>query len=176
MVKIYTYSPQNLFRFTKLKIKLNKKPKFFLRIIPTLIIFIWIIGFCWELILSLFPNSIYLLPFLKYNYSLVCHIETEKLFSIFGYNTLVCSRCVGIYFGSFFSSILIIARANRYISRKSFLLLSLPLLLDVTFTSLGIYGYSKIMALITGFLLGSAGFIYIHVEIFQLFKNRKAIS
>lgn len=141
-----------------------------------LLILFWCLGFLWEFVLHFFPTSIYLLPFLKYNYSIVCHTETEKLFSLFGYNTLVCSRCAGIYFGGLFSSFLVLLGLKKNISTKVLLLSSIPLILDVILYSVGIYQYSKYIALLTGLLLGSIGFIYIHRSIIEFLTKTEGES
>ena len=132
-----------------------------------LLILFWFIGVLWEIVLNFFPTAIFLLPFLKYNYSIVCHTEPEKLFTFWGYDTLVCSRCTGIYFGGLFSSFLALMGLNKSITTKVLLLSSIPLILDVILYSINIYQYSKFIALVTGFLLGSIGFIYIHRSIIE---------
>lgn len=106
----------------------------------------------------------------------MCHCEVDKLFSIAGFNSMVCSRCTGIYLGSLFSAISLFFVKNKSVSTKLLLLISIPLFIDVIGTSLNVYNYSKIIALCTGLLLGSVGFIYIHKEVFQLLKNLKAKS
>ncbi len=145
----------------------------FYNLLIFLLILVWCIGFLWEIIIHFFPTSIYLLPFLKYNYSIVCHTDTEKLFSFFGYNTLVCSRCAGIYFGGLLSSFLVLLGLKKNITTKILFLTSIPLILDVILYSVNIYLYSKYIALLTGFLLGSIGFIYIHRSIIELLTKTK---
>ena len=138
------------------------------------LILIWCIGILWEVVIHFFPNLIVALPFLKYNYSIVCHQQPEKLFVIGNYKTLVCSRCTGIYFGALFSSVLLLLGLIKKASTKFLLLASIPMFVDVIFHSLGIYSYSKPIALLTGLLLGSVGFIYIHDAIKNIFikKNK----
>jgi uncharacterized membrane protein len=137
------------------------------------IILIWCIGFLWEIVLHFYPSSFYILPFLKYNFSIVCHTETEKLLTLFGYDTLVCSRCAGIYFGGLFSSFLVLLGLKKNITTKILLLSSVPLIIDVILYTVNIYKYSKYIALLTGFLLGSIGFIYIHRSIIELLIKSK---
>ena len=155
---------------------MKNKKHIFLRLLPTIFIFLWVIGFCWEMVMYFFPNSILLFPILKYNYSLVCHCESDKLFSIFDLNSLICSRCTGIYIGSLISAFLIFLNKNISISTKVLFVCSIPLFIDVISTSINFYEYSKFLAFSTGFLLGSIGFIYIHKEVFHLLKNFKAKS
>ncbi|MBK7103919.1 MAG: DUF2085 domain-containing protein [Ignavibacteriae bacterium] len=137
------------------------------------IIFIWCLGILAEFLLNLFPSLFYIFPFLKYNYSIVCHTQSEKLFTYFGYHTLVCSRCTGIYFGSLISIILIIFGFEKSISTKQLLIFSIPLFLDVIFTTLNAYPYIHLLSLVTGLLLGSIGFSYIHKLILNLLIKQK---
>lgn len=138
------------------------------------LIFIWCIGILWEVVIHFFPNLIVALPFLKYNYSIVCHQEPEKLFSIGNYKTLVCSRCTGIYFGALFSSIIALTGLIRKTNTKVLLSSSIPMFIDVVLYSFGLYSYSKTIALFTGLLLGSVGFIYIQDALkIILFKQKK---
>lgn len=137
---------------------------------------IWCIGIFGELISYTFPELIYFLPFLKYNYSIVCHTQHEKLLDIGLFKTLTCSRCTGIYLGGFISSLILLFGFKKNISTKTLLLFSIPMLIDVILYSLEIYLYSKYLALLTGLLLGSVGFIYIHNSIIELFdKSREEI-
>jgi uncharacterized membrane protein len=84
---------------------------------------------------------------------------------------LVCSRCAGIYFGGLFSSLLVLLGLKKNISTKILLLSSIPLILDVILYSISIYNYSNYIALLTGFLLGSIGFIYIHKSVLELLNK-----
>ncbi len=138
-----------------------------------LLILLWCVGILWEIVINYFPTTFYFIPFLKYNYSIVCHTEPEKLFTIGKFHTLVCSRCTGIYYGGLISSIIIIFGAINKINTKLLLLSSIPMLLDVTLYTIGIYNYSKYIALFTGLLLGSVGFIYIHCAIIELLNKQK---
>lgn len=138
-----------------------------------LVILIWNIGILWELIVFYLPSSFYLLPFLKYNYSIVCHVQPEKLFEYAGLHTLVCSRCAGIYFGAFISSFIILIGFKKITSSKLLLLSSLPIFIDIILYSINIYSYSKYIALLTGLLLGSIGFFYIHSSFIDLLTKRK---
>lgn len=141
------------------------------------LIFLWCLGILWEIVIHFFPNLIVALPFLKYNYSLVCHQEPEKLFSIGNYKTLVCSRCTGIYFGALFSSMIALTGFIKKVNTKLLLLSSIPMFIDVILYSFGFYTYSKTIALFTGLLLGSVGFIYIHdaIKIILLKKEKEIL-
>jgi uncharacterized membrane protein len=137
------------------------------------LIMVWCIGIFWELVLAKFPNLIYILPFLKYNYSIVCHAQPEKLLDVGSFKTLTCSRCTGIYFGGFISGSVILLGFKKLISTKTLLFSSIPMFIDVILYSLGFYSYSKYLALLTGLLLGSVGFIYIHNLIIELLDKKR---
>ncbi len=147
----------------------------YLNIVLFFLVLLWCAGILWEVIVHFFPKTIIILPFLKYNYSLVCHREPEKLLQIGSYTTLVCSRCTGIYFGALVSSSIILFAKFRKVSTKIMLLSSVPMFIDVILYSIGIYSYSKPIALFTGLLLGSVGFIYIHdaLKIILLKQNKE---
>jgi len=136
-------------------------------------ILIWCLGILWEIVIHHFPSSFYFLPFLKYNYSVVCHIQSEKLFVFGNFHTLVCSRCSGIYFGALISSFIILLGFSKNFSTKVLFLSSLPMFLDIFLYSLNVYDYSKYSALLSGLLLGSIGFIYIHSSIIELLTKQK---
>ena len=136
-------------------------------------ILLWCIGIIWELVVQQFPQLLIALPFLKYNYSIICHAEPEKLFHIGNYETLVCSRCTGIYFGSLFSSLLILIGKYKNVSTRVLLLSSIPMFLDVLLHSLGLYTYSHNLSLLTGLLLGSVGFIYIQDALIKILLEMK---
>lgn len=152
---------------------MKKKFNLTLNILFSSILLIWIVGFLWNLIIFHFPYMIKFLPFLKYNYSIVCHTHVEKLFEFWNIKTLLCSRCSGIYLGAFISSIAILLGLKKNISTKFLLLSLLPILLDIILYTLGIYNYSQYVALSTGLLLGSLGFIYIHNSIFEMIINKE---
>lgn len=113
---------------------------------------------------------------LKYNYSIVCHTQSDKLFTIGNFHTLVCSRCTGIYFGALISSFTIIFGFIKKVSTKLLLLSAVPMIIDIVLYSNSFYNYSKYIALFTGLLLGSVGFIYIHEAIFELLRKEKEMN
>lgn len=138
-----------------------------------ILLLLWCIGIIWELVIHFYPSTFILLPFLRNNYSIVCHTDPQKLLSIGNFTTLTCSRCSGIYFGAFFSSTLVLLGLTKNVSIKTLLLSSLPMLIDVLLYSIGIYTYSHFVALLTGLLLGSVGIIYIHNTIIELLIYNK---
>ena len=93
----------------------------------------------------------------------MCHQQTEKLLSFSGNHTLVCARCSGIYLGGLLSALLLIFITFKKVNNgKLIILAALPMLVDVLLYSVGIYVYSKIIALFTGVLFGSVGIVYIY--------------
>ena len=119
--------------------------------------FIGIISPCLEL------NFLHLLyPYLKLTYSTVCHQDVHKSFYCADNYLLVCARCTGIYFSVLIISLLVlILNVNIKVTFKQFVILSIPMLIDVIFYSIGIYKYNKIIVGFTGILFGSVVFLYI---------------
>lgn len=132
----------------------------FFRIILSLFLLAWILGFILPCSPIDFFHSIY--PISKMLYSTTCHQNELKSFSCNGIPLLVCSRCSGIYFGAFTSSLILLffQRIDK-LNFNHIVTFSSPMLLDVIFYSISIYDYNKIIALSTGFLFGSTIFLYI---------------
>ncbi len=145
---------------------LKQKNRFFFKLILRssifLLLLIWCLGIIFEIII---PNSAFAVlshPILKKIYGTVCHQLDEKTFSIEGNKFFVCARCTGIYLGAFiisFSSLFSFKKITGGLKPLYFSMI--PLLLDVTFTSLGIYPYNKYLAFATGIFFGSVVFVYI---------------
>ncbi len=144
------------------------------RIIIFLIILLWYAGIYIEFLAKYFNKLLYLVPFLNLMYSDVCHqVPTKEIFSN-GLHTLVCARCVGIYTGVLAVAFIALFFKELKEGPKLILLLSfLPVALDVAFANFGIYDYSKTIALITGFILGSIVFYYFYKAISSKFWNSK---
>lgn len=136
------------------------KTFFLFRLFLFFISIFWLIGFISPCIRNSFLNSNY--PILKLIYSTVCHQNPEKSFTCSGAKFLVCSRCTGIYIAVLITSFVTLFQF-RSLKIKTFylILFSLPMLADVIFYSIGFYSYNKIIAATTGFLFGSAVFLYI---------------
>ena len=136
---------------------------YYYKLIFVALIFLWILGIFTEVLIPYFDNLTFLYTYLKFSYSHVCHQQPEKVFSIDGHNLLVCSRCAGIYFGSFISSLIFLFIPMIKIrSIKYLILAAVPMLIDVVLYTSGVYTYSKSFALFSGFLFGIAGIIYIY--------------
>lgn len=135
------------------------KQKFLLFILISL----WVSGIFIEFLIPYFNNLSFLYPVLSRIYSTVCHQQAEKLIVFNNHSSLVCSRCAGIYIGGFISSFIMLFVSKLNIKNGKILLLtSFPMLIDVLLYSFGIYSYSKYFALITGFLFGFVGIVYIY--------------
>jgi len=138
----------------------NKAKSKFLRIIPLIFLLAWVVGFISPCLNINSLNSIY--PFQKMLYSNICHQDVQKSFICNDIPFLVCARCTGIYFGAFISAaVILILNITLILKTKYLYLLSIPMLLDVLFYSIGIYPYNKFIASSTGFLFGSSIFLYI---------------
>jgi uncharacterized membrane protein len=135
---------------------------------------VWCIGFFFEWLIPLNEKLLALLPFLHQTYSLICHQQKVKLITFHGFESLVCSRCAGIYIGLFAGSLLAIFRLpQKNPNIKVLSVCILIMLLDIAAYSIGIYHYSKLIAFITGFLLGSIAFSYFYNGVIQLFTEIK---
>ena len=132
----------------------------FLRIILLIFLLIWITGIISPCLNINSLNSIY--PFQKMLYSHVCHQGVNKSFTCDSIPFLVCARCTGIYFGALISAVVILTSNFKLKFKTKYLyFLSIPMLFDVLFYSIGIYPYNKFIASSTGFLFGSSIFLYI---------------
>jgi uncharacterized membrane protein len=130
------------------------------RFILFIVAFLWFIGIispCLNL------NILhYAYPYLKLGYSTICHQSLEKSFTCSNSSFLVCARCTGIYFSVFITAFIILfIKSKIRIKTNQFIILSMPMLLDVILYSFGFYHYNKIIAAFTGFLFGSSVFFYI---------------
>ncbi|MDP4115621.1 MAG: DUF2085 domain-containing protein [Bacteroidota bacterium] len=102
-------------------------------------------------------------PYLKLFYSKICHQIPYKSIEVNGFHFLVCARCTGIYAGAFLSSLFfLLAGKIRFNVNLRFLLLFLPMIVDIFSYKIGLYNYSKIVAFFTGL---PAGFMVVSVII-----------
>jgi len=138
------------------------------------LISIWVLGIFVEFLIPHFESLAFLYPILKNTYSMVCHQQHEKLLIINNSATLTCSRCTGIYIGSFLSAlILLFIPVLKIKNVKILILASLPMIIDVACYSFGVYTFSKTIALFSGILFGSVGIIYIYNGFDILFNELK---
>lgn len=109
-------------------------------------------------------------PFVKKGINLVCHQQENKLIEFFGYNSLVCTRCIGLYFGVMLG--LLVSFFIKSDIRKNHKLFALALLLifsDILlYDYINLYEYNKLIAFFTGAFLGSTVFNYFWNSLTQL--------
>ncbi len=133
-----------------------------IKIAITLFAAMWLIFLSSEIISKQFAFFHYLAAYGKLLTGNICHQSPQKLFLIGDAESLVCSRCFGIYFGGFIATILLFFK--NIVSEKQFKILfiaSLLMLLDVMATTFGIYNYTRTTAFITGLFFGSITGIFI---------------
>lgn len=130
---------------------------------------IWIFGFLHQTLATI-DNSISNFLLSKI-YSNVCHQESAKCISIGSASMLVCARCAGIYLGAFIAGLSSLLIITPLINRKVLILAALPLMIDVLFTFIGVYAYSKSVAFVTGFTFGGVAYFMFLSELENLFLN-----
>ena len=156
-------------KFLYSKMQKNNPPQMYSKkylIIFFIFICLWCFGIISPIIFQ--HEKVYQLakPFLNLTYSQVCHQSHDKTLSFGGENILVCSRCAGIYLGVFLTGLFSLILRKTPMRIFYFLLFSLILMLiDVSFTTFGIYNYSKLFALVTGLLMGSTLFLFVLEQI-----------
>lgn len=107
-------------------------------------------------------------------YSLVCHQDYTKSFFFSGSKLEVCARCTGIYLGAMIIAIPGLIFSNLKLYSKKILLICLGIMAtDILLYSTGIYNYSRLIALITGLILGSVSILYIFGGIDEYFSGVK---
>ncbi len=145
-----------------IKLQINKLSLLY-RIFITLLIFLFVASIFFEIVIHTIPQAAYLFPFVKKGFSLICHQNDEKIISLFGFHSLVCARCTGIYLGMFLISIYTMIRPIiKTAGYKLFIIFTAPMIADVIFVNMKLYHYSKISAIITGLLFGSILFVYLY--------------
>jgi len=93
-------------------------------------------------------------------FSPICHQLPERSFHFFGYPLAVCHRCTGIYFGLFLGMLLPAGKSPQFgspLSRRLFVFcICIPMLLDVSLPSLGIWNGTPLTRFATGLIFGSS--------------------
>ena len=143
---------------------------FLLRLFVILILSIWITGFILPVITNIDNPLINFL--LKRIYSPVCHQENFKCISVEDNKMLVCSRCAGIYSGTFITAIFSLFIAIPFVSKKILMIAILPLITDVLLTSFGLYTYSQFLSFITGIIFGIVIYLFTILELEQFILNK----
>jgi len=141
-----------------------------IRLLLLFLLSIWIYGFLLPTI-TLFDNTISNM-ILSRVYSTACHQENVKCISIGNTSMLVCSRCAGIYFGSFTAGLLSLLLIVPSISRRVLILSAIPLGMDVLFVLTGVYTYSQGIAFATGLVFGGVMYLFLLKELENLFSKK----
>lgn len=134
------------------------------------ILLIWTIGFLQPTLLT--QNNSLTNYFLEKVYSGVCHQQSSKCIIIGNESMLVCARCAGIYFSAIIVGLLFLFRSIPALTIKVLIIASIPLLLDVCFTLLGVYKYSQTISFITGLAFGGVVYLFLLSELEDLFSNK----
>ena len=151
---IYNWIKDRL-RTDKNKFKAIKYLLFFL-------LLFWSSGFLFPLLSPSFTGKPIVNQLLNYNYSIVCHQSESSQINFGSTHLLVCARCAGIYLGALFIAIMMLFNFLKLnFSLMPLLIFSAPLIIDVFAVRLNIYAYSKMIAFITGLMLGAIVLIYI---------------
>jgi uncharacterized membrane protein len=108
---------------------------------------------------------------IKEFYSTVCHQDGSKCIFIGADSMLICARCAGIYLGGFLTGVLSLFIININLNKKILFFSAIPMVLDVSLTSLGVYSYSKTVAFSTGLILGSVIYYFIISELENFLIN-----
>jgi uncharacterized membrane protein len=141
-----------------------------IRLLLLSFLILWTIGFLQPTFLT--QNNSLANYFLAKIYSRVCHQESSKCIIIANESMLVCARCAGIYFGAMIAGLLTLIHSIPELKLKVLLIASIPLLLDVCLTFLGVYKYSPTIAFITGLAFGSVIYLFLLSELENLFSNK----
>ena len=136
---------------------------------------IWIGGFLISFIIDI-QNPL-LSHLINKIYSTVCHQENIKCISYQGHQMFVCARCSGTYFGAFIAAIVELRYIFPELPLKVLFASIIPLLVDVVLSTVKVYGYSQVLAFLTGIILGFVVYLFIikELENFAL-TNRKSFN
>ena len=135
----------------------------FIRLLLLSFLIIWTLGFIQPKLLT--QNNSLTNYFLEKIYSRVCHQENGKCIIIANDSMLVCARCAGIYFGALVIGLLTLIQSFPALKIKVLIIASLPILLDVCFTFLGVYKYSQPIAFFTGLAFGGTVYLFLLSEL-----------
>ncbi|HEY6403715.1 MAG TPA: DUF2085 domain-containing protein [Blastocatellia bacterium] len=98
-------------------------------------------------------------------FSAVCHQSAERSFYFHGYPMGVCSRCAGIYAGFIIGlalyPLLRDLREDRFPPRRLLIGAAIPMVIDFTAGSLGLFANTFLSRALTGILFGSVAAFYI---------------
>ena len=91
-------------------------------------------------------------------FAVVCHQRPERSFWIFGAETAVCSRCLGIYLGA---AVGLLFRTLRRIALRLLIAAAAVNLLDAMSELAGLHGNWLAIRFVFGLLLGAAAALLI---------------
>ncbi len=136
----------------------HQKINLWVRIGFLLLLGIWIL---FSFIPMIFPNDGIIQLSAKYFYGETCHQIPERSFSIDHKFILVCSRCLGIYFGTFFGLIIFsFLRFKKIFEAFNFkklaavhILFALPLIADIFASKVLVINSGNLIRFITGFIV-----------------------
>lgn len=155
--------------------------KLLILLISLILIFIWLVGIVYPLFFLNTVTDFYFI--LKMLYSPVCHQNPSKSIIHNNFQFLVCSRCFGIYLGTFSGILYLIVKTitrarleiinSNYFDFRIILFGAVFMIIDIILYNLNIYAYNKTIATITGFIFGTTIIIFIFETIFKSFKKGK---
>ena len=150
------------------KIKEVALPVFFLRIFVFSLFFLVLID-----LLSMLAGQFFIHHYLVKFGSLTCHQIHEKCISLNGMYSFVCSRCIGVYVGSFIG-IFLFKRFDLF-NRLNTIFISFTVLLIAFLLSQWGINDHMILRLISG-IIGGIGIYFILEIIIQNMVNKKFLS
>ncbi len=150
----------------------------YLNLILFILISIWLVLIYFSFLSVYLPFLSILNPFLKKMFSLVCHQENSKVYSCCGNSTFVCFRCLGLYWGAFFASIVTFFNRNLYLkNRRIYFFAALCfIIIDVLSVKIYLYSYNFYIAFLTGMLLGFISFLYLYKSIFEQISENSTLN
>ncbi|NOZ61823.1 MAG: DUF2085 domain-containing protein [Calditrichaeota bacterium] len=108
-------------------------------------------------------------------FSKVCHQMASRSFFIFGHQLAVCSRCTGIYFGFFASTLffflLIKMKKFSHISPRVLLVAVFALIFDFAVGFTGVGNNTMTSRFVTGFLTGAIALFFVLPGALELGKK-----
>lgn len=141
-----------------------------------ILIFLWLAGVFSELLLHVSNVFSFLRFFTGGFYSAVCHQNPSKVIEYGGFSTLVCARCLGIYFGALSAALLNLFRKINLPDVKLFYFASLIMFTDVVFVKFSVYSYNKNIAFLSGIFWGMILFAYISVGLSTLIHDLRTVQ
>lgn len=147
---------------------------FAIKLIMIIPLIIFCMGLTFPIVSPEMNGKIIITNVLSSTYSIVCHQSKQSLVYFNNYPTLVCARCLGIYFGALLLLVITMIKSFKTnVALRPLFILSAPLMIDAFAVRLGLYSYSKTIAFITGLLFGAIVLFYILETIESSFYNKR---